>query len=246
MKSTAASIRHDMKKGLARCVIAVVVLLLLPALAQTQELKTIKLNEPNKKRGLPFMEALSVKASAQEWSERELSLQDLSDLVWAANGMNRPEEKKYTASSALNAHDIDLYLFMRDGVYIYDADNHALNPIVAGDFRSQVLMTPPPRAKGPGDSLRPPASPRPTPFNPPIQIILISDCARFKVGSPALKYEWGAIDAGIVSQNISLFCAATGLRTRPRASMDKEKVKTLLKLKDTQYVFLNHPIGYSK
>ena len=61
-----------------------------------------------------------------------------------------------------------------------------------------------------------------------------------------LKYEWGAIDAGIVSQNISLFCAATGLKTRPRASMDKEKVKELLKLKDTQYVLLNHPVGYAK
>jgi hypothetical protein len=59
-----------------------------------QELKTIKLNPPDKKRGLPFMETLSVKASAREWSEQELSLPDLSDLLWAANGLNRPEEKK--------------------------------------------------------------------------------------------------------------------------------------------------------
>ena len=66
------------------------------------------------------------------------------------------------------------------------------------------------------------------------------------MGPKDLKYEWGAIDTGIVSQNISLFCAATGLKTRPRASMDKEKIKNLLKLKDTQFVFLNHPIGYAK
>ena len=59
-------------------------------------------------------------------------------------------------------------------------------------------------------------------------------------------YEWGALDAGIISQNISLFCAATGLKTRPRASMDKGRIKELLKLKDSQYVFLNHPVGYSK
>jgi nitroreductase len=66
------------------------------------------------------------------------------------------------------------------------------------------------------------------------------------MGPQELRYEWGAIDTGIVSQNISLFCAATGIKTRPRASMDKEKIKKLLKLNDKQYVFLNHPVGYSK
>jgi hypothetical protein len=206
-------------------------------------LKTIKLNEPNKARGLPFMETLSVKASAREWSDRDLSLQDLSDLLWAANGINRPDEKKYTASSAQNAHDVDIYLFMKDGVYLYDADAHALQPVLTGDFRSQIMMTPPPRPKDAGG---PPPPPPPPPSNPPIQIILVSDVSRFRFGPPELKPEWGAIDAGIVSQNISLFCAATGLKTRPRASMDKEKIANLLKLNDAQYVFLNHPIGYSK
>jgi hypothetical protein len=206
-------------------------------------LKTIKLNEPNKERGLPFMEALSVRASTREWSDRDLSLQDISDLLWAANGINRPDEEKYTASSAQNAHDVDVYLFMKDGVYLYDADAHALEPVLAGDFRSQLMMTPPPRPKDAGG---PPPPPPPPPSNPPIQIILVSDVSRFKFGPPELKPEWGAIDAGIVSQNISLFCAATGLATRPRASMDKEVIKDLLRLNDTQYVFLNHPIGYSE
>jgi nitroreductase len=206
-------------------------------------LQTIKLNEPNKDRGLPFMETLSVKASAREWSDRDLSLQDLSDLLWAANGINRPDEKKYTASSAQNAHDVAIYLFMKEGVYLYDADDHALQPVLTGDFRSQIMMTPPPRPKDAGG---PPPPPPPPPSNPPLQIILVSDVSRFKFGPPELKPEWGAIDAGIVSQNISLFCAATGLKTRPRASMDKEKITNLLKLNDTQYVFLNHPIGYAK
>jgi hypothetical protein len=206
-------------------------------------LKTIKLNEPNRKRGLPFMETLSVKASAREWSDRDLSLQDLSDLLWAANGINRPDEKKYTASSSQNAHDVAMYLFMKDGVYLYDADAHALEPVLAGDFRSQLMMTPPPRPKDAGG---PPPPPPPPLSNPPIQIILVSDVSRFKFGPPELKPEWGAIDAGIVSQNTSLFCAATGLATRPRASMDKGVIKDLLKLNDTQYVFLNHPIGYSE
>lgn len=200
--------------------------------------RPIRLKQPNTKRGLPFMEALAVKASAREWSDRDLSLQDLSDLLWAADGINRPDEGKSTASSAQNAHDVDIYVFMEQGVYLYDADEHVLGPVMAGDYRSQLIMTPPPRPKDvPGP---------PPPSNPPIQIILVSDVSRFRSGPQELKYEWGAIDAGIVSQNISLFCAATGMVTRPRASMDKAAVRELLELGDTQYVFLNHPIGYPK
>jgi len=210
---------------------------------QSAKLETIKLNEPNMKRGLPFTETLSVKASAREWSDRDLSLQDLSDLCWAANGINRPEEGKCTASSAQNARDVDIYLFMEDGVYLYDACKHVLEPVMPGDFRSQLMMTPPPRPK---DAVGPPPPPPPPPSNPPIQIILISDVSRFKFGPPELKPEWGAIDAGIVSANLSLFCAATGMATRPRASMDKDVIRNLLKLADTQYVLLNHPIGYPK
>ncbi len=206
-------------------------------------LETIRLRDVNTKRGLPLMEALSVRASAREWSDRDLSLQDLSDLLWAANGINRPDERRYTASSAQNAHDVDVFVFMKDGAYRYDADNHALEPVLKGDFRSQIMMMPPPR---PPDASVPTPPPPPAPSNPPIQLILVSDVSRFKFGPRDLKPEWGAIDAGIVSQNISLFCAATGIKTRPRASMDKAKLADLLELSDTQNVFLNHPIGYSE
>lgn len=203
-------------------------------------LKTIKLSEPNKERGLPFMETLSVRASTREWSDRDLSLQDISDLLWAANGINRLDEKKYTAASAQNAHDVNIYVFMQDGVYLYDADNHTLEPVLAGDFRSQLMMSPPPKPKDSDD----PPPPPPPPSNPPLEIILVSDVSRFKFGPSELKPEWGAIDAGIVSQNISLFCAATGLGTRPRAAIKKEVIKNLLELNETQHVLLNHPVGY--
>ena len=130
--------------------------------------------------------------------------------MWAANGINRPDSKKRTASSARNAQDVDIYVFRKDGVYLYDHLGHALIPVVAGDQRSQIGMMP------------------------------------VGGGTPELKYEWGAIDTGIVSQNIALFCAATGLGTRPRASIAKDKLKSLLKLKDTQNPFLEHPVGYLK
>jgi hypothetical protein len=236
-----------MNRVICRSLIFAATLVFMTGCLLAQDLPTIKLKEPNKKRGLPYMEALSVKASAVQWSDKELSLEDLSDLLWAANGINRPAEKKSTASSAMNARDVDVYVFMKEGVYLYNTEKHELTPVLSGDLRSQIMMARGPRPGGPppGDSARP-RPPMPPQSNPPIQLILISDADRFRMGAPELKYEWGALDAGIVSQNISLFCAATGLKTRPRASMDKEKIKTLLKLKDTQHIFLNHPVGYAK
>jgi nitroreductase len=76
--------------------------------------------------------------------------------------------------------------------------------------------------------------------------MLISETARFRAETQELRYEWGAINAGIISQKVSLFSAATGLKTRPRAAPDKEKIRKLLNLKGTQYLFLNHPVGYPK
>jgi hypothetical protein len=238
-------------KMFSRLLMVAAVALSVSGWALAAELVPIKLNEPDKKRGLPLMEALSVKASAVEWSDRELSLQDLSDLLWAATGINRPDVKKTTASSAQNARDVDVYVFMKDGVYLYDIGSHTLKPVLEGDFRSQIMMARPPRPAtappgGPPPAAAPPPAPPRPQSNPPIQLILVSETARFRSGSPELRSEWGAIDTGIVSQNISLFCAATGLKTRPRAAMDKEKVKGLLKLTETQRVFLNHPVGYAK
>ena len=246
-------------------------LLIIPVLTsgQAQDLKVIKLNEPNKTRGLPVMEALSVRASVRDWSDKDLSLQDLSDLLWAANGINRPDGKK-TASSAMNAQDVEIFAFMKDGVYRYDAAGHVLVQVVPGDHRSEIMMQMRPGGSGPGGpgakpGEKPMAKPDAKPQAPPpgakpegkpgsagpttpapIQLILVSDISRFRMGEAALKLEWAALDTGIVSQNISLFCAGTGLGTRPRASMDKAKIKELLKLSDTQYPLLNHPVGYKK
>jgi nitroreductase len=229
--------------------------------SQAQEFAAIKLNEPNKARGLSVMEALSLRASVREWSDKELSLQDLSDLLWAANGINRPDSKKRTAASAMNSQDVDIYVFSREGVYLYDAVQHSLLPIMAGDHRAEIGM---PRPGGPGGPGGPPGAPpagapparldAPPPAKPaggappsaPVHLILVSDNSRFGGGTPELKREWGAIDVGLVSQNIAVFCAGTGMATRPRASVDKDKVRAMLKLKELQFPVLEHPVGYPK
>jgi len=229
--------------------------------AQAQDLKTIKLLEPNKKSGLPVMEALSVRASVRDWSPGELSLRELSDLLWAANGINRPDSGKRTAASAMNAQDVDIYVFLKDGVYFYDAQQHALNPVAGGDYRAEITRRPPAGPTGPPAPKpegQPPAKPEaapeakrqgpppPPPSPAPIQLILVSDTSRFSRGTAEQKYEWACIDVGIVSQNIALYCAGAGLATRPRASVNKDLARTLLKLKESQFPILNHPVGYPK
>ena len=193
-----------------------------------QTAQSIVLNPPDLTRGLPVMEALSLRASASEFDTTNLNIQDLSDLLWASNGVNRSEEGKRTAPSALNAQDIDVYLFIKSGIYLYDANKHLLNLVVEGDYRSVIAGAQAYVAKA------------------PLMCLLISDISRFSFGEDQLKLEWAAEDAGIVSQNISIFCASSGLATRPRASMDKQKLRELLKLRDSQHLMLNHPVSYKK
>jgi len=212
--------------------------------AQAQELKPIKLMDPDKTRGLPVMEALSLRASVRSWSDKEISMRDLSDMLWAANGINRLDGRR-TAASATNAQDVDVYVFMKEGIYLYNAADHVLNPVVSGDYRNKLGMPKwlessagaPPKVGSGG--------PRGAETNAPILIFLVSDISRFRMAPDEVKLQWASIDTGIVYQNIALFCAAVGLSARPRALFAEDQVRNFMKLKDTQHPILNIPVGYS-
>jgi len=192
------------------------------AAVNAQQLAAIKLNAPNKNRGTSVMQALSVRQSAGEYSDRLLSVADMSDLFWAANGINR-EDGRRTAASAMNAQDVILYAFTPQGVYLYDAGNHELKPVVAGDQRLVF------GERGMA----------------PLIVLMVSDVAKFgdRIDFD-MRREFGAIDVGIVSQNIAVFCAGNGIGTRPRAGMDRDAIKKLLNLNDSQLPMLNNAIGY--
>lgn len=199
---------------------------LLSGAVMGQAPQDIKLNAPDMERGLTIMKAFEKRASATSFSSKELSLQDLSDLLWASNGINRPESGKRTAPTAVNAQDVDIYVLLKSGAYLYDAKTQTLKGIAAGDNRKFV-------------------SERQTNFaNAPAMLVLVSEISRFRGDDNARKLSWAAMDAGIVSQNISLFCAGAGLVTRPRASMDTEGLRKLLNLNVNQYPLLNNPVGY--
>jgi len=201
-------------------------LLLFSACIFAQELKPITLNPPDLKRGVPVMQAFSLRASATDYSDKKLTLQDLSDLLFAANGINRNDVSKRTAPSAMNAQDVDIYVFMQEGVYFYDATKNVLNPVVTGDQRLIVAGRQEVVAKA------------------PVILLMVSDISRFKFPDEPGKLDSAAKDAGIVSQNINLFCAGVGLVTRTRGSMDLAKIKSLLKLTDSQRPMLNNPVAY--
>jgi len=191
----------------------------------SQELKPVSLPKPDLKRTGTLMDALLKRASVRAYKDSALSLQDLSDLLWSANGINRPDKKGRTAPSAINAQDIDIYAVTAEGVFVYDYLNHALKPVQKGDFRKKIG-----KQSFVGTA--------------PVNLILVSDLSRFNRGDDNQKVMWAAFDAGIVSENISLFCASAGLATVVRAMINFDEMKSVLKLGSTQKIMLNHPIGY--
>lgn len=190
--------------------------------------KVVKLPKPNLNRNGAVMKALSERQSTREYASKALSLADLSDLLWAANGINRSDSGKRTAPSAMNKQDVDVYVVLPEGTYLYDAKNHQLNLVAEGDHRGAVAG---------GQAFVKTA---------PVSLVLVSDISRFGDAKSARNQLMGAMDAGIVSQNISLFCSSANLATVPRASMDFDQLKKVLKLKETQMPMMNHPIGYFK
>ena len=192
-----------------------------------QELKTIKLVNPSKTGGSTIMEALSNRKSVREVSNKKLSDQDLADLVWAAAGINRKDRSLRTAPSWRNFQDVDIYVCFKEGVYLYNAKEHALDPVMKGNFYPLIVS---------GQEFVNDA---------PVVLLLVSDFDKIKGDGSSPVYISG-LDAGIISQNISLFCAAKNMVTVPRGFMDKEALKKAINLKENQHILLNHPVGYPK
>ena len=192
-----------------------------------QELQTIKLVEPSTKGGSTIMEALSNRKSVREFSNKKLSDQDLADVVWAAGGINRKEAGLRTSPSWRNFQDVDIYVCFKEGVYLYNAKAHALEPVMKGNFYPMIVS---------GQDFVNDA---------PIVLLLVSDFDKITGDGSSPVYISG-LNAGIISQNISLFCAGKNMATVPRGFMDKEALKKAFNLKENQHILLNHPVGYLK
>ena len=173
------------------------------------------------------MEALKERHSTREFGTKKLSLQTLSNLLWAGFGINRPESGKKTAPSAVNWQEIDIYVALPEGVYIYDAKANILKQILAEDIRTVIGS-------------------QPFIKEAPIVLIYIADQSRMGKMDQNMKDFFSAANNGFISQNVYLFCASEGLSTVVIGMVDKPTLTKKLNLHPEQKIMLAQPVGYPK
>lgn len=189
--------------------------------------QSTKLPKPDMNRKTAtVMKAFEQRRSVREYADKALSQQDLSDLLWAAQGQNRTDGH-LTAPTAMNKQEVILYVFDSKGVALYDPHAHTLTPVAQGDHRDIVA--------GGQSAFK----------TSPVTLLLVADMDKFGSNAPHAQ-QMASVDVGIVSQNINLFCAAAGLCTVPRGTMNQKAIQQLLKLSDNQIPIINNPVGYPK
>ena len=201
--------------------------ILLPALAVAGELKPIELPAPQTTGGMPLMQALKARHSTREFSPQKLPLQVLSNLLWAAFGVNRPETGKRTAPSAMNWQEIDIYVATADGLYVYDAKGNKLDPVLGEDVRA---------ATGTQSYVGEAA----------LNLVYVADLAKVSHADGEDRIMWTAADAGLIAQNVYLFCASEGLNVVVRGSVDRPALAKIMRLRPDQKIILAQTVGYPR
>jgi len=193
-------------------------------LALAQETKVMALPKPEMTGGRPLMEVLKDRKTIRTISNKPLPAQTLSNLLWAACGVNRPDGRR-TAPTAMNAQEIDVYVAMADGLYLFDAKAHALNLVVAKDLRG---------ATGGQPFVR----------EAPVNLIFVADLTKFRNASDETKNFYSATDTGYISQNVYLYCASEGLATVVRGGVPREELSKAMGLRPDQKIILAQTVGY--
>ena len=185
--------------------------------------ETISLPPPMLNSRVTVSKALQDRRSIRSFSEEPVSDRFLSGVLWAANGFNRPDKR--TNATALNKQTIRIYVCMKSGAYLYDAKKNVLEKVCGEDLRAALAGHQPFAAKA------------------PVSLVIAADLSDPLYAKPP-RNALTHYDAGIVSGNIYLYCAANGLATVCRGTMDRDALRKALKLPDTMFLHLNHPIGY--
>jgi hypothetical protein len=205
-------------------------------LPELQDLQPIILPKPEKDGGKSVLASLLERKTTRTISSKELPVQVISNLLWAGFGVNRDTagfgKKGRTAPSASNSQEIDLYVALPGGVYIYDAVSHRLLPVAEGDFRAR--------------------SGRRSAATAPMNIFYIADLSRYdlgptqpdrEIGDPEVQKSYYYTDTGFIAQNIYLYAASFGLAAWFH-NCDKENTVKEFNLKSTQSVLFAQTVGY--
>jgi SagB-type dehydrogenase family enzyme len=186
--------------------------------------QSVQLPKPQMEGGRPLMEVLKDRKSSRAFSPTPLSDQQLSNLLWAADGINRPESGKRTAPSAVNWQEVDVYVAMANGLYLFEPKAHALKLVVKDDIRALTGM-------------------QPFVKDAPVNLIYVADLAKTGKGSEADKSLFVAADTGFISQNVYLYCASEGLATVVRGMVDRETLAKAMQLRPEQRIMLAQSVG---
>lgn len=189
------------------------------------EPELVKLPLAQRVGGKPLLEALARRRSAREFSPRELSPAVLSNLLWAAFGVNRPETGGRTAPSAHDWEEIDVYVATARGLYVYDATAHALRERLGRDIRARTGLQ---------DFVA----------QAPVNLVYVADLSRMAQASAEDKAQYAGPDAGFIAQNVYLFCASEGLATVVRGMVDRPALAKLMGLAPQQRIILAQSVGY--
>ena len=176
--------------------------------------------------GKALMQLLKERKSLREYRPDKLPKEVISNLLWAAFGINRPDGKR-TAPTARNRQDIDVYICMEDGTYLYDAKAHALKLVAAEDLRT--LTGTQPYVK-----------------QAPVNLVYVADLAKMGNVPEHEKSLYAGAHCGFISQNVYLFCASEGLSTVVRALIDRPALAKAMKLRSDQKIVLAQCVGHPK
>lgn len=180
---------------------------------------------PQVSGGKPLMQALSARQSRRAFSTKPLPPQMLANLLWAACGVNRPESGKRTAPTAVNWQEIDVYVALADGLFLYEARGNLLKPVLAEDIRSATG-----RQRFVSEA--------------PAVLIYVADRARMGNASETDKDFYSAVDTGFISQNVYLFCASENLATVVLGMVDRPALAKKMGLRPEQRIILTQPVGF--
>jgi nitroreductase len=188
------------------------------------EPRTINLPPARASGGKTVMEALHQRQTIRNIKSDPISNEELANLLWAAFGINRPDIGHRTAPSAMNSQEIDLYVAMRDGVYLYEPKPHQLKLIVDRDLRGKTSG----QAFG---------------TNAPVTLIFVADLSRLEKAQPETRIIYANFDAGCICQNIYLFCASEGLATVVH-DLDRAPLINAMNLGPEQRIIMAQAVGW--
>ncbi|HTY93252.1 MAG TPA: nitroreductase family protein [Steroidobacteraceae bacterium] len=187
---------------------------------------TIELPPPKREGGLPLMSALGLRHSTREFATRSLSRQTLSDLLWAAFGINRGNGDR-TAPYWRHIMVIDVYAVMADGVWLYEPRAHRLLPHLSADIRAHTGLQ---------DFVA----------TAPLNLVYVANAEPMKDLSAEERRLFSSVDASFIGQNVYLFCASEGLGTVFRGALDYPGLTQAMKLPQERFVTFAQTVGYPR